>query len=1692
MKLFKKNGSTAAAPTPEATPRFPGIATATDGSSAVVNAEILGSEAAGAYPITPSTQMGEGWAAAVGAGHSNVFGRRLLFFEPEGEHAAAAVTTGMSLTGMRSANFSSGQGIAYMHESLYPAVGKRLTYVLNMACRAMTKSTLNVHAGHDDYHAIDDTGFFQLFAKSVQEAGDFTLIAHRLAELSLNPGIAAQDGFLTSHVIENAKLAEPELVKEFLGDPNDQIDSPTPAQRLVFGERRRRIPEMFDVDYPAMIGVVQNQDSYAQSVAAQRPFYFDHVAELCDQTFEEFAALTGRRYARVMGYKLEDADYVLMGQGSVVDLAECVVDHLRKEGLKVGVLNMTMFRPYPSDLLPAMLAGKKGVCVLERLDQPLAVDPPLLREARSAMGKAVENSRSASGGDQPHPGVARVKANDVPDFYSACFGMGSRDLQPNHLIEAVRNMQRGGRRHAYLGIEFIRSTGVSPKMEIWQQDLAKAYPGLADLALDTGTPINLIPEGHTSIRIHSIGGWGAITMGKNLGITASDLLGMYIKANPKYGSEKAGQPTTFYATLAPEPIKPGGELLEVDVVLSQDPNVFKHTNPLMGIQENGVFVIQSTATPEELWQSLPRHAQRQIREKKINLYKLDGFKIAQEESSSDELRYRMQGAAFLGAFFHCSHLMAEHDLSEERLFEGLNKQLNKKFGRLGDQVVEDNMRVIRRGYEEVVVVDVEHLADEGTEAGSSPEIPARMRTTAKVTQGIGDGGRFWEQVGHLYKTGQEPIADPFIAMSAIPAATSAMRDMTHVRFEVPKFIAENCTGCSQCWTQCPDSAIPGMVHTTEELLDAAMKTATNGKPLSKFKQVKKHVAKEAQRVLGAGKVSVQVAVDQAYETIKDKLKMAPDKRAEVDIEYTKVAAALADFPIAKTAPYFDAPERKEKGSGGLLSITVNPETCKGCMECVDVCPDGALETVTQTEDLVEELNRNWELWENLPETDDRFVNIANLEEGIGTLSSMMIQRKVYEAMLGGDGACMGCGEKTNIHLVLAALNALMGPRVATQVKKLNSMIEQLEGRARAIVAGDVDLAAAASGTGEALHLGAEGQAHLRSLQSMIAELKDLVWRYEEGPSSRGRANLGMANSTGCTSVWASTYPYNPYPFPWVNHLFQDSPSIAVGLFEGHMRKMADGFRSVRRAEAELDGSYNAEVTEAELHKLDWHGFTDDEFHLCPPIFSLGGDGAMMDIGFQNLSRVMASGKPIKVVVLDTQVYSNTGGQACTSGFTGQVSDMATYGEGSHGKTEVRKELSLIAMAHRGVFVVQSSQAAPAHLLGGTIRGLNSRRPSVFVLHSPCMPEHVVEASAAARQSKLSLDSRAFPLIIFDPDAGSDMGACLELDGNPSPNDTWSRYKLDYVDDEGKSAQMDLPMTIADWAATEGRFKKHFSKLPDGVEAVHYGDYLNLAEDQRESVTPFIYTLGKDARLGRLKVSPELVKLGTERIEFWNELRELNGSRPSENARYEIETAVEAKLEAQFETQLTGLRAEYEGKLTALKASYPVEIARTIAKGLLASDDGDKTIAEILAGAPIDLSEVDLGPEPAAAPAPAPAAAAAPAATPAPVAEPAPEPAPVAVAEPAPVAAEEDEGLAMEPYIDTEDCTSCNECINVNDKLFAYNDDGLAEIVDPKAGPFSDIVKAAESCPVAIIHPGTPLNPKERGLDQWIERAEPFN
>ncbi len=1638
--------------------KYPGKRAAMDGNTAAIMCERESTDAAGAYPITPSTQMGEYWAEAAAKGHINISGKPLIFIEPEGEHAAAAVTAGLSMTGLRSANFSSGQGIAYMHESLYAAVGKRLTYVLNIGARAMTKSTLNVHAGHDDYHAVDDTGFFQMFAKNAQQVADLNIMAHKIAELALTPGIIAQDGFLTTHLIESLMIPERELIAEYLGRPDDIIDTPTPAQRIIYGDKRRRIPELWDVDNVVMAGIVQNQDSYMQSVAAQRPFFFDHIRELTDQSMAEFYELTGRRYQRVMTYRAEDADYLILGQGSVIPSAEVVSDYLREtRGIKVGVVNMVMFRPFPGDLISKIIKGKKGVAVLERLDQPLAVDLPLMKELRAVITKCLENGQ-VKGKDQPYPELETYKnAAGAPRLYSGSFGMGSRDLQPEGLIGAVENMLPDGdhKKMFYLGIDFIRKTAFTPKQEIYQQTIEEAYPHVKELAVRGSENPNLMPKDSITVRFHSVGGWGAITTGKNLSMTLFDLLGYHIKSNPKYGSEKKGQPTTYYLAAAPEPIRINCEFYYVDVVLSPDPNVFKHTNALAGLKKGGIFIIQSDQdSSDKVWADIPSHYQKFIVDNDIHLYYIDAFKIAREEASDPELQYRMQGIAFQGAFFQASPIMEKTGLSEDKLFKAIHDQLQHKFGGKGARVVADNLRVVRRGFDEVHEIENKVVGTgvngNGKMAYVEPPLPVMLKKQPQSKAPATDIHRFWEQTGNFYASGRgnDNITDPFIGLSLIPAVTGVYRDMTGIRFEHPEWIAENCTACGDCYTVCPDSAIPGLVNDVADVFDTVVKR------LKKHGHEVKHLPKAVRQLESklrtlfseaAETDSVDKMMTQAIQkTIKDSDLNGDEKKA-LQKEFALFEDELGDFQFSLTRPYFTLLEKKNKNSGGLFSITVNPYTCKGCMECVEVCNDDALRPVTQTEDSIKRMRNEWDFWLDLPNTKEKFSRISNIDEGVGALETLLLDKNNYLSLVSGDGACLGCGEKSVIHLFTSTVEALMQPRVAKHVEKLDDLIQRLEKHIQLKLVQNMDVSdssamekivsemkdtdltlAGIAGKMEKLR-GTQpiDQDWLRRVTQLVAKLKNLKWKYTDGTTGKGRSNMGMLNSTGCTSVWGSTYPFNPYPFPWANHLFQDAASMALGVFEGHMAKMAEGFKAIRMAELELEGKYNAEAHEPFFTYFNWRQFSDEEWLLCPPVVALGGDGAMYDIGFQNLSRALMSGKPVKIVVVDTQVYSNTGGQACTSGFFGQISDMAQYGKAIQGKQEVRKEIGLIGMAHRTAYVMQSSMANPNHMIEGFIQGLNAKRPALFNLYTPCQPEHGIGDDLSTHQAKLAVESRAYPLFRYNPDNGKIPEECFDLDGNPAREDDWPTYTLHYTEG-GREKSMEVPMTFADFAVTEARFRKHFRKIPQDAwneDMVPFHEFLEMEEEEREGLYPYIWAVDRKKQLSRVLVAAPIVESALDRKDFWTMLRALAGVHK--------EAAPAEDLESKIRSEIVG----------------------NIASGLMKLAGGNGQGFAALAGG----------------------------------ASPASAETAVATAAPA-----EAQGDAMAPWIDTDECTSCDECIKINNKIFEYNAEKKAYIKNPNGGPYRDLVKAAEKCTAQIIHPGLPADRSEKDIDKWIKRAEKFN
>lgn len=639
---------------------YPGTPATSDGAGLVTWVETHITQGACAYPITSSTTMGGGYGSAVANGKTNLWGEELVFLEPESEHSSATACEGFALAGGRVSNFTSGQGLVLMKEVLFTISGKRLPVVFHIGARALTSQSLNVHAGHDDVMAVADCGWGILFSRNAQSAGDLALIARRAAEDSSTPFFNVQDGFLTTHTVEDIVMPEPELMKTFIGKPQDKLIN------------------LFNPYNPVMTGVVQNQDSYMKGKIAQRTYYA-RVPEAIQNAMDEFYRLTGRRYRMVETYHMDDAEYAIVGMGSLVETARATVDWIRKNtGIKLGVVHVTCYRPFPGAQLVEILKNLKAFTVVERMDDALAPNNPLTNDIKAAFTDALIHSDG-------FPAIERI-----PTIHSAAAGLGSRDVRPGHFVSMARNMAENGRRFFVVGIKH-------------------------ELALPMPVDPDVRPPGAFSMRGHSVGGYGSVTTNKVIATIAGDVFGKKVQAYPKYGSEKKGLPTTYYLTVADDEILTHCELNQVEFVPMNDINAFVTSNPLVGLQDGGTIFVQSAkTTPEDVWAYVPPKAKQFIRDKHIRVLAADAAKIAREEAPVADLEVRMQGIVLLGIFLKVTPFAQEAGISDEEVLARSEKALRKYFGKRGEAVVQANLRAVKRGYESVFEIPADVIAQDIT------------------------------------------------------------------------------------------------------------------------------------------------------------------------------------------------------------------------------------------------------------------------------------------------------------------------------------------------------------------------------------------------------------------------------------------------------------------------------------------------------------------------------------------------------------------------------------------------------------------------------------------------------------------------------------------------------------------------------------------------------------------------------------------------------------------------------------------------------------------------------------------------------------------------------------------------------------------------------------------------------------------
>lgn len=1472
--------------------KFPGYPHALDGHAAAYAVETMVSDAVVVQSAPDMAEITGPMRNLAPAGYDPVSGKSPAVRHVDELRPLVAQTAGYAASGLRSGALVT--GLAGVRDALYAAAGKRLTFVVNLTCRALRRQAGALHGGHEDYYAASGSGVFQLFAKNPQEAADFTLIAHRVAELSLTPGVCAQDFYQTSQSVQGVRLPERDLVEAYLGRPADSIDAPTPAQAVLFGQKRRRVPALIDSDHPAGTGGVQDGDAYYKAVVAQHPFFSAHLKSILDEALAAWGDLTGRYYPPVSGYRTEDADYVVVAQGAVVEAVEAVVDRLRESTRsKVGVVNLSVYRPFPGAQLTRLLRGKKAVTVLERTDQSLAEDLPLVKEVRSAIDKAVENGM---GNGAPLHGDYESwrKPGDRPKVYAGVYGVGG-GLPGLGELKAVFDNMAGVKKghHAktrfYLGADFDRPTRRFPHLQSLQQRLRRHYADLDDITLSAGEPLSTAAAagrtGARSLAVHALSLQGGVFAGNLFAQAVADALERDVRTFPSGGLDPGLQPARF--TMSHSDSGPADRACPEsdDIALVSSENLIESLASTSSVRKGGTIVVGSSRPPEQLWGGLSRRARRWIGEVEARVFVVDAASIAAEAASKPSFTDQLVVWALLGAGLKLGPGLDPEKQALDHFSGTLRSRLKQLFGP-GHYLVEDISTAVKMGYEDPSELDWRSLPEEAPQEAEEPEAPWTVTHWEAGDETVYDPARFWRSVGFLYDAGEasEELIDPYVALGVVPGGSSAYRNMAPYRLGVPNWLAENCTGCGMCWAHCPDSALPATIQSPETVIEHAMSSCErDGVPMVQMQRLAGHLAKQAYRVAAKDDLrqhrTMGGLLRESFAQLVEKMKLDQDKLQPLQSEFDHVVARMETWPISRTERFFDVPHKREKGAGRFLSIALNPLSCKGCKLCLAVCPDDAFEWTQQTPEALETARKSWRWQMGLPAvpagTIDGFIDSGDPDTEVFRL----LDKQAYHSLVGGDAAPPGQSVKTAVHLITGAIESVMKRRHDAHVQKLSTLIQRLEDKIQGKVTATVEIndfddfgrqldrlgksrltpEQLAKLAGDDPGVREIDPAQLKRLGDTLAALKHQRRCYREG---RARAILTI--DPGGTAFWSGTYPDNPHAQPWVSHLPGDAPALAEGVFEGAARGLAEEVAACRRAELELADEYDPIEHDAYFDRFDWREFNEAERGLIPPVLVLGHTGVT---AWDDIFRLLARRFPVKIAVVNTGAIPVDFAIARDTNGTVPSVDRPT-------ESSKNNDPGLLALVRRGVYVLQSSVGHPGHLIRGVVRGLSRECPALFHVHAPDPQTSGIAPEKVAEQASLAYRSRAFPLFEADPDAP---GALLSLEGNPDPAKDWTSREMVFAGASNRQEKEVLPVTVADWAVGQSRFLDHFKLYSKGHlndQMKLLPDYLALDPDQRAAFEPIIHATDGQGRRVIAVLSQGMVDVEAERQRYWKYLREL--------------------------------------------------------------------------------------------------------------------------------------------------------------------------------------------------------------------------
>ncbi len=735
-----------------------------DGNEAAAHVAYRASEVVAIYPITPSSPMGELADAWSARDVPNVWGTVPRVIEMQSEGGAAGAVHGAIQGGALTTTFTASQGLLLMIPNMYKIAGELSSVVFHIAARSVAAQALSIFGDHSDVMAARSTGFGMLFSNSPQEAHDLALVAHAATLAARVPFMHVFDGFRTSHEIRDVCIV-----------PDDVI------RTIVDGARvRDHRARALNPDRPFVRGTAQNPDTFFQARESANPFYAA-APEIVENVMDAFARATGRRYRPFEYVGAPDAERVIVAMGSACDAIEETVEHLVAAGERVGAVKVRLYRPFDAlRLLAALPPTVRAVAVLDRTKEPGAAGEPLYQDVMTAVAEDAQS---------PAPSLA-----EAPRVVGGRYGLSSKEFTPAMVRAVFDNLAAPApRNHFTVGI----------------------HDDVTHTSLPVDDDFDIEPDDVTRATFWGLGSDGTVGANKNSIRIIGEATGAHVQGYFVYDSRKAGAQTVSHLRFGPRPIRSTYLIRRANFVAVHQWGFLERYDPLAVAVDGARVLINSPVPAARLWARLPERVRRRVRERNLELWCIDAYRIAREHGLGVRINTIMQTA-----FFCVADLMPV-----DEAIERIRESIRRTYGKRGRTVVDANLAAVEdaRGAVERVPVPPAGAAASG--AGS------RAADTASMTRRVAaslppDAPAFVRRVTAAMIAGEGdalPVS-AFPPDGTYPSATTRY-EKRRIALEAPRWEPDLCIQCGKCVMVCPHAVIRSALVEPDEAQAAPAGTA---------------------------------------------------------------------------------------------------------------------------------------------------------------------------------------------------------------------------------------------------------------------------------------------------------------------------------------------------------------------------------------------------------------------------------------------------------------------------------------------------------------------------------------------------------------------------------------------------------------------------------------------------------------------------------------------------------------------------------------------------------------------------------------------------------------------------------------------------------------------------------------------------